>query len=365
MEIHRLPTIAVILFLLLAAPAAPQQAVKTAFAGKHIATKLPAPSLKGNLLGDAVEQNVSIYLPPSYDTVPTRRYPVVYLLHSFGIGKVMWVADQGINILPILDALINAGKVREMIVVAPNARNAFNGSFYVNSAATGNWEDYIFRDVVSYIDSNYRTLARPSSRGIAGHSMGGFGAVSIGMKHADVFNAVYALSPCCLGMEGEFLEPLPAWAELSRFKSKEEFLSLPRTPDRFWARAFPAISAAFSPNAESKPIYGDFLYRELGAKLFRNEAVAAKWKLKMPLYLVDEYKSNLLSLRGIFLDYGENEQFTHIRIATALFSKSLAERGIPHTFEIYAGGNHGNKVKERLESHVFRFFSEKLDFSEK
>ncbi len=357
--------IVLFVFVLYAAPSAAQQTAKQPVAGKHVATKLPAPSLKGNLLGDAVEQNVSIYLPPSYDAAPTKRYPVVYLLHGFGTGKGMWVVDQGINILPILNTLINDGKVREMIVVAPNARNAFNGSFYVNSATTGNWEDYIFRDVVSYIDANYRTLPRASSRGIAGHSMGGFGAVSIGMKHADVFSAIYALSPCCLGMEGELLEPLPAWAELSRFKSKEEFLSLPRTPDKFWVRAFVPISAAFAPNTESKPFYGDFLYREQDGKLVRNEEIAARWKAKMPLHLVDNYKSNLLAMRGIFLDYGQNEHNTHIRIATALFSKALAERGIPHGFEIYAGGDHVNKIKERLETRVFAFFSEKLDFSEK
>lgn len=341
-----------------------QQAAKLPAAGKIVEVKIPAPSLKGNLLGDAAERNISVYLPPSYDTSPTKRYPVVYLLHAFGFGKIMWIVDEGFNILPILNGLIGVGKVREMIVVAPNAMNAFNGSFYQNSATTGNWEDYIFRDVVGYIDANYRTLARASSRGIAGHSMGGFGAVSIGMKHADVFSAIYALSPCCLGMEGEFLEPLPAWTELSKVTSKEEILNVPRTPDKFWTRAFAAISPAFSPNAENKPIYGDFLYREQDGKLVRNEAVAAKWKAKMPLYMVDEHKWNLLALRGIFLDYGQNEQFTHIRIATALFSKSLAERGIPHTFEIYAGGDHRSKVKERLETRVFGFFSEKLDFSE-
>ncbi len=352
-------------FLSFAAPAAAQQTAKQAAAGKFVEIKIPAPSLKGNLLGDATEQNISVYLPPGYDTSPTKRYPVVYLLHGFGFGKIVWIADEAFNVLPILDGLINSGQAREMIVVAPNAKNAFNGSFYLNSATTGNWEDYIFRDVVAYVDANYRTLARASSRGIAGHSMGGFGAVSIGMKHADIFGAIYALSPCCLGMEGEFLEPNPAWTEIGEFTSKEQFVSLPRTREKFWTRVFPALSAAFSPNVENKPIFGDFLYREQGGKLVRNEAVAAKWKAKMPLYLVDQYKSNLLSLRGIFLDYGQFEPNTHIVMATVNFSKALAEHGVPHTFEIYAGGDHGNKIKERLETRVFKFFSEKLDFSEK
>lgn len=366
MSIQKLSKFVVLsIFILFAHPSEAQQAAKQTAAGIIVEATIPAPSLKGNLLGDATEQRISVYLPPSYDTAPTKTYPVVYLLHPLGIGRHTWARDAGFNILPVLNRMISGGKAREMIVVAPNARNAFNGSFYVNSATTGNWEDYIFRDVVGYIDANYRTLARPSSRGIAGHSMGGFGAVSVGMKHADVFSAIYALSPCCLAMEGEFLEPLPAWTELSKVTSIDEVVNLPRTPDKFWTRAFPALSAAFSPNAEKKPFYSDFLYREENGKLVRNEAVAAKWKAKMPLYMVEEYKSNLLALRGLFLDYGQNEQVAHIRIATALFSKALAERGIPHTFEIYAGNRDIEKVRERMERRVFVFFSETLDFAER
>ena len=83
----------------------------------------------------------------------------------------------------------------------------------------------------------------------------------------------------------------------------------------------------------------------------------------MPLYMVDENKQNLMRLRGIFVDYGQKEEFSHIRITTALFSKALADRSIPHVFEVYEGGNHGNKIKERLETRLFRFFSDRLDFS--
>ncbi len=356
--------VVLIIYVLFAVPSEAQQTAKQMAAGKLVEIKIPTPSLKGNILSDVTEREVSVYLPPGYDAAPTKRYPVIYLLHGFGGTNKIWTADAGFNFPPILDALINGGKAREMIVVAPTANNRFGGSFYLNSPVTGNWEDYIFRDVVAYVDANYRTLARASSRGIAGNSMGGFGAVSLGMKHPDVFSAIYALSPCCMGMEGEFLEPHPAWTRVLRI-TKEEFHKLPPTPDNVYTFIFVGLSAAFAPNPENKLFYSDFLYREEDGKLLRNEAVAARWKAKMLIYLVDEYKSNLLALRGIFLDYGQNEQFTHIRIATSLFSKALAERGIPHSFEIYAGGDHRNKVKERLETRVFAFFSEKLDFSEK
>ena len=83
----------------------------------------------------------------------------------------------------------------------------------------------------------------------------------------------------------------------------------------------------------------------------------------MPLYMVEEKKENLLKLRGLYFDYGQKEEFSHIRISTTLFSKALAERNIPHVFEVYAGGDHGNKIRERMETRVLPFFSEKLDFS--
>ena len=83
----------------------------------------------------------------------------------------------------------------------------------------------------------------------------------------------------------------------------------------------------------------------------------------MPLYLVDENKENLLKLRGIFLDYVQKEEFSHIRITTALFSKALADRNVPHVFEVYEGGDHSNKIRERVETRLFQFFSDKLDFS--
>ena len=90
----------------------------------------------------------------------------------------------------------------------------------------------------------------------------------------------------------------------------------------------------------------------------------AQWRAKMPLYMLDSQKENLLKLRGIFLDYGAKEEFSHITITTQLFSKGLAERKIPHIFEVYADGTHASKVGERVETRVLQFFSDKLDLNE-
>ena len=88
-------------------------------------------------------------------------------------------------------------KVREMILVMPNSYNKLRGSFYTNSEATGNWGDAIAKDLTGYIDNTYRTLKQPESRSIAGHSMGGFGAMVIGMLYPEVFG-------CIAGMAGVY-----------------------------------------------------------------------------------------------------------------------------------------------------------------
>jgi len=341
-----------------------QEAVGRATTGRVVEVKVAAPALKGNLLSDPTEQSVAVYLPPSYNTSPAKRFPTLYLLHGFLSTNKVWTNGyQGMSLQQLMDEAIKSGKIREMIVVAPNGWNAYRGAFYTNSSVTGNWEDYIYRDLVQNIDANYRTIARSESRGIAGHSMGGYGAVTLAMKHPDVFSAVYALSACCLGMEGDFTSDNPAWLKTIRLTSREELKSRPNSLDDFYPIAFVAIAAAFSPNPQRAPFFADFPYQEREGRLEKNETAYAKWRSKMPLYMIDENQQNLLKLRGIFIDYGQKEEFSHIRITSQLFSKALSERSIPHIFEIYEGGDHGNKIKQRVETRLLQFFSNTLDFA--
>lgn len=369
MSSRRLPgfALALVLFLLLAAQTYGQQTVEKSGSGRFVEVKISAPSLEGNLLNDPAEQPVTIYLPPSYDRSPERRYPAIYLLHGFNGTNRTWTIDggYGFNIQPVLDSLIAEGRIREMIVVAPNGRNAYKFSFFVNSAVTGNWEDFILRDVVGYVDKNFRTLARAASRGIAGHSGGGYGAIYLGMRHPDVFGAVYALAPCCLTGGTEELNPIQerAWKRVGRLASREE---LPQArlsaPEDFFINFDLASSAAFSPNPERPALFADYLFEEREGGLVKNQAAFAKWQEKAPLHLLDTCRENLLSLRGIYLDFGQLES-PFIRTGVTLFSKALADGAIPHTLEIYVGGDHVNKVKERLGRRVFPFFSETLDCS--
>ena len=355
---------ALFIIALLTVCAFAQTALKQTNAGKVIETKISAPSLKGNLLGDPTEQNISVYLPPGYDAAPAKRYPVVYLLHGYAGSNKTWTTDGefSFNLPPIMDALIQSGKMREMILVAPNANNAYNGSFYVNSPVTGNWEDYIFRDVVGYVDQNYRTLPRASSRALIGHSMGGFGAVAVGMKHTDVFGLIYAMSPAPLGHEEGIKTATPVWKILASYTAREQLKPTFDTAENLYSNLLVALAAALSPNPSHKPFLADYLWEERDGKMQLNEAVAAQWKSKTPLYLIDEYKKNLLSLRGFVIEYGRNDEFNSVRYNAPLFSKALAERGIPHIFEVY-DGKHEDRVKERMEKKVLPFLSERLDFT--
>ncbi len=171
-------------------------------AGELINATVHAEGLLTNRLRDKAEQSVQIYLPPSYQTSLTQKYPVLLLLHGFSGSPGEWTM-HGHNVPAMMDSLISRGSVQEMIVVFPNGRNRYLGSFYTNSSTGGAWEDFIAQDVVRYVDQHFRTLPQASSRGIAGHSMGGYGAILLGMKHPDIFSVVYAMSPCCVEMTAE------------------------------------------------------------------------------------------------------------------------------------------------------------------
>ena len=178
--------------------AAPSSSAPVTLKGKLERIKIHGTSLEGNLLGETADPEVSIYLPPSYSSDRNRRYPVIYLLHGYTNTDLGYFGSDGRKLHVIAERVFASGAAREMILVMPNAMNAFGGSMYSNSVTAGDWEGYVAEDLVSYMDKNYRTIASRDGRGLAGHSMGGYGTMRIGMKRPDVFSALYALSSCCL-----------------------------------------------------------------------------------------------------------------------------------------------------------------------
>ena len=148
-------------------------------------------ALESNLEGNAVDRDAIVFLPPSYNSNQARRYPVVYALHGYSIGADQWTRE--IHVPQTIEGAFAKG-AHEMIVVLPDSKTVHNGSMYSTSVTTGDFENYVARDVVAYIDAHYRTNATRESRGLVGHSMGGYGAARIGMKHADVFGSLYIIA---------------------------------------------------------------------------------------------------------------------------------------------------------------------------
>jgi S-formylglutathione hydrolase FrmB len=364
---RRVVTTIVLLAAVLTTTTAGRQAAPAA-AGSLVEATVPAPALQGNLVGDPAQARVAVYLPPSYTTSPQRRYPTLYLLHGFLSDIDAFTRGyQGMQLATTMDDQIKRGAAREMIVVVASGRNAYFGSFYANSAVNGQWETFFAGELVSWVDSKYRTVTAAESRGIAGHSMGGYGAIMLAMKHPEVFGALYALSPCCVGLEGDLGHDNQAWFKALQIQSREQLQPKPRSFDDFYTTAFIALAAAVSPNPSKPPLFVDLPFKAVPLKgpqrlLVPNEDAYAKWRANMPLYLVEQYRGNLQKLRGIYLDYGALEEFSHIRTATRAFSEELANRGIAHTFEVYADGTHESRIRQRIETRVLRFFSEVLTF---
>jgi enterochelin esterase-like enzyme len=308
--------------------------------------KIHGTALEGNLEGDAVERDVLVFLPPGYAKEKSRRYPVVYALHGYSIGAEQW--SREIHAPQTIEGAFAQG-AKEMIVVPPNSKTVHNGSMYSSSVTTGDFERFIARDVVSYIDAHYRTIPNRLSRGLVGHSMGGYGATHIGMKHADVFGSLYIMSPCCLSPRTAGRINAEMEKALEAVKAPEDSAKLP-----FGARAQLASAAAWSPNPKNPPLYLD-LPTKAGEL---QPDVLAKWAANAPLAFIDQYIGNLRQYRAISIDVGDKDG---LRGDAGKLHDVLDKYGIANTFEVYRG-THTSKVADRFQNYVMPFFSKNLCF---
>jgi len=315
--------------------------------------KIHGQALEGNLEGDAVDRDAIVFLPPGYNQNRTRRYPVVYALHGYSIGAEQW--SQEIHVPQTIEGAFAKG-AHDMIVVLPDSKTVHNGSMYSSSATTGDFENYVARDVVSYIDAKYRTIPTRESRGLVGHSMGGYGATRIGMKHADVFGSLYIMSPCCLSPRGGGGRGAPS-PNTAAALSNDEALAAVKTPADsaklpFGLRAQLASAAAWSPNPKNPPLYLDLPIGD------QAQAVLAKWAANAPLAFIDQYVPGLKRYRAIAIDVGDQDG---LRADAGRLHDALDQYGIANTFEIYSG-THTSDVAVRFQEHVMPFFSRTLSF---
>ncbi len=313
---------------------------------EHI--KIHGAALEGNLEGDAVDREALVFLPPSYAKEESRRYPVVYALHGFFIGAEQW--SHEIHVPQTIEGAFAQG-AKEMIVVLPDSKTLHNGSMYSSSVTTGDYEQFIAHDVVAYMDTHYRTIPNRLSRGLVGHSMGGYGATRIGMKHADVFGSLYIMSPCCLSPRTAGPANPEMDKALEAVKTLEDAAKL-----QFFVRAQLASAAAWSPDPKNPPLYLDLTTK--GGE--PQPDVIAKWTANAPLAFIDQYIGGLRQYRAIAIDVGDQDG---LRTDTGKLHDVLDKYGIANSFEVYPG-THTSKVADRFQNHVLTFFSQNLCFQE-
>ncbi|HWA16619.1 MAG TPA: alpha/beta fold hydrolase [Gemmatimonadales bacterium] len=321
----------------------------SAQAGRVVTDSVRSPALEGNRLGDAAVRPLRLYLPPSYAT-SDARYPVLYLLHGFGGSPSSWSDGtyRGLVIERAMDSLVREGISKEFIIAMVDGHNAYGGSVFTNSVVTGNWETYFVRDVIRHVDGRYRTLRRASSRGIAGHSMGGGAALRIAMRYPNGFGFVYAMSA-----NAELPCQMPSATtrqQLQAVTSPGQVASL-----GFETQLCLGYGAAWSPDTARAPTFVALPFRPDATT---DSAVVAQWESWRLLDMAPRYREGLVRLKGIALDVGTEDSYYP---GQARLDSLLTRLRVKHRFEAYRG-DHNNRIGERVVDHLLPWFSDQLDY---
>lgn len=292
--------------------------------------------LKGNPLGDPYVRDLFVYLPPGYDG-SDARYPSVYCLTGFtGRGKML-LNDSAFtpNLAERMDKLITASAIKPMIVVMPDCFTYFGGSQYINSDATGSYEDYLTGEIVPFIDAEFRTVATRDARAVMGKSSGGYGSLIMGMRHADVFGLV-----CSTAGDAYFEYCYP-------MDFAKAFRTIKGDPARFmrefWATEkqskddHPALNtigmaSCYSPNGSDFDMPFDLETGEI------REDVWARWLEHDPVRMVEKHADDLRSLKLLYVDAGTKDEFA-LDVGAKILSRKLKEFDVPHIHEEFDDGH--------------------------
>jgi enterochelin esterase-like enzyme len=301
--------------------------------------KVHSKAMDGNLEGEPADRDVVVVLPPSYQKNKARRYPVLYFLHGFAL------TGQGFfDFMHLPETEAAAAKDgEEFIIVVPDSDTKLGGTMYSNSVTTGDAEAYIAHDLVRYIDGHYRTIAKRESRGLVGHSMGGYGTWKIAMRFPEQWGAIYAMSACCMSPRTTTVEQAEKLAAIPYDKAPTE---------NFGNRASLASIAAWSPDPKNPPYYMDFGVKD--GKV--DPLIVAKWANNSPLAMATSHIDQLKSFRAVASDGGDKDGLT--KDATTMHEQ-LDLYGVKNSFEVY-DGNHTSRIVERFRTKVLPYFQANL-----
>ena len=319
--------------------------------------------LKDNPLGDPHVRKLGVWLPSEYDHSGKRRFPVLYDLVGFtgsGLSHVGW-KPFGDNVPERAARLIRDGKMGPAIIAFPDCFTALGGNQYVNSSAIGDYADYLTREIIPFVDGEFRTLASREHRGCFGKSSGGYGAILHGMKYARHWGAVADHSgdayfdvvywhdwPNTLNELAKYRAPkrrpgrYDALAESKRNKLREgiddgrikRFLSSVWKREKLSGAETHCImnlcmAATYDPDPRAPNGFRVPFNLESGEPI---EERWREWRRHDPIHLVPRYRNNLRTLRGIYIDCGWRDQY-HIHYGARILSKQLSLERIEHRYE--------------------------------
>lgn len=298
--------------------------------GTTVVERFESRVLKGNPLGDPDLREIPVYLPPSYEKDRSRRYPVIYWLHGFtGIGlssinRSLWTPS-----LPELMDRVIAEGVPEAILVMPDGSTRYGGSQYINSPATGHYEDHVVGELVPYIDATYRTKAA-GHRGTVGKSSGGYGALVLAMRNHDVFSAVASHSgdmyfeSCYKPFFWKGLNVISKHGDLRGFL--KAFDAMPKK-EREAADALTilvAMAMAYSGNPDgSYELPVDVKTGEM------RDAIWSRWLEWDPVYMAERHAEALRKMKLIYIECGRKDEW-NLHYGARVLSGRLKALGIKH-----------------------------------
>jgi len=294
--------------------------------------------LKGNPLKDPYIREIIIYLPPTYNASNSKGYTTVFCLPGYGSRArgVLNVDPFNESIHDRMNRLISRGKIGDMILVHIDCFTKLGGNQYVNSSAIGNYEDYLIKEIIPFIDNNYNSRQHV----IFGKSSGGFGSITLGAHHPEIFNGVVDHS----GDSGfeyscipEFPKALAAFREAGSAKNwlKKFWKSDRHTADDIATLNVMCMAASYSPN-QSEEMGIEFPFNLKTGEISNN--VWNKWLNFDPVKTVERYKTNLKKLKLIYFDCGTRDEFNLIWGVRMLHSK-LENLRIRHFYEEFDGGH--------------------------
>jgi len=301
---------------------------------------LRSPALEGNPLGDPARRPVYLYRPPGH----RPGLPAVYFLHGFGGCAHSWVNVQPFarTVPERLDALVASGALPPLVGVFVDGWTALGGSQWVNSAAIGNYRDYLARDVVAFVERTLGTLPRAEARAVVGKSSGGYGALVMGRHHPDVFAHVgchagdAGFEYCYLPDFGKAAAALlgtdaARWLAEMRRRARETKL---RGDDHPTLNLL-AMAAAYSPDP-SAPAGLDLPFEPETARI--REEVWSRWLAEDPVRFVPRSLGAFRRLRSLFIDCGTRDEF-QLRWGARMVAESLRQAGVDFVHEEFEDGH--------------------------